>query len=118
MIRYAFVAAFLFGFIGQANAALVWHNGLSIRSVGYVWTGSGTTDAIEVVFNEPIATGCAASDSGMKMGYVQVLDEPFKLRYTALLSAMTANKKVDMLVDTASCNATYGVRIAGIRVVN
>lgn len=101
----------------QANADLVWRNNLSIKTVEYAWNGS--REVLIVFFNENPATGCAVSDTKRLIGYIQgAIDKPFEIRYAGLLAAMTANKKVDVLVERAICDPVYGTRLEGVRIHN
>ena len=91
LLIFAFVCA-----MPRAIAALVWKEDLTIKSVEYSWNGAKET--ITVVVNESLTTGCSASDTKRQFSYIETgITEYLKLRYSALLAALTANKKVALL---------------------
>ena len=115
MLRKFLSVFVLFGVVSQAQAAFVWYNNLTINSVAYYWDGAN--DVVEVRWNEAITTGCSTADSEKKASLWtnNSVTEPLKIRYSAALAAMTAGKKIDIEVDTGTCNAGYGLRFLGIR---
>lgn len=116
MLRNFIAFLILVGAVSNASAALVWKDGLSIKSVEYSW--NGTKETITVAINESLATGCSATDTKRQFAYVETFNEAFKIRYSALITAMTSNKKVSILYETAVCDPVYGARLEGIRIVN
>lgn len=117
MLR-SFLLAFAFvGLASNAHAALVWKEGLTIKSVEYAW--NGTREVIIVQVNESLTTGCAASDANRQLAYIETaVNEALKIRYSALVAAMTANKKVALLYQNSPCDSIYGARLEGVRIIN
>ncbi len=100
-----------------ASAALVWHAGFTIKSVEYNW--NGYREVLVVYVEQTPATNCAVSNTNKVFSYIQsAIDAPLNIRYSALLTAMTANKKIDIQINDAVCDSWVGSRIEGIRINN
>ena len=109
--------------VGHTASAAVWLTNLTVKSVAYYW--DGYNDAVEVTWLETVASGCAVTDTNRKATSWATPSTPLTermqvvgIRMAPALSALSANMKVDLLVDQTNCNATYGANLWGVRVHN
>lgn len=78
---------------------------------------SGTTyNVIRIYLKEPIDTGCSVSDPDQLVTYwiADDFNNAMSSWISTALAAQAQNKKVDILINTATCNGTFGRMFHGI----
>jgi hypothetical protein len=122
MIKVGIKALVVLGFLVGSNAyaAPIWVNNLTVKSTSHYWTGS--LMVVEIAWNESTSTGCADTDTNHRAtGRWAPSSDTFSeigLNTAKALAALSANMKIDILMDPANCAAGMGAFIWGSRVHN
>lgn len=116
-IRSLLTAILLFSLQGQANAAQVWVNNLTVDSYRVYYTGADVV--FEVKFKEDITgTGCAITDTNNVFSYwaANNTNAFHQMLQAQTMMAEASGRKIDIMYENTQCSAVAGRLMYGIRV--
>lgn len=102
--------------VGAFAATYTVHGALTIDSYTYLVTNDGK-NLVQVKVNEPLSTGCPASDIGRIFSlWPTGVDEHLKMVYSTIQSAAAMQKKISIRIRDDRCHSSWGAEITGITV--
>ena len=102
----------------KASAAYVWLNNVTLTSASHYYNGS--VDVWEITWEDSLSTGCSYSNNLKKAAWWNNNSasrwEIGGARLAPAMTALVGQLKVDILIDNATCNASFGALWQGVRV--